>query len=53
MFDLAVSLWVIDGSIVELDAQIGAPGFHFIGCEVGAVIGDDTVRNTITVYNAD
>ena len=50
-FDLAVGLWVIDRGIVEPDAQISTPGFHLIGCEIGAVVGDDGVRNTITVHN--
>ena len=31
---------------------IGALVFHVIGCEIGAVIGDDAVWNTITVHNA-
>ena len=43
---------MIDGGVIELNAQIGAPIFHLIGCEVGAVIGDDAVWNTIMVYNA-
>ena len=38
--------------VIELDAQIGTPGFHFVGCEIGAVISDDAVWNTITVYDA-
>ena len=25
--------------------------FHLIGCEIGAVIGDDVVWNSITVHN--
>ena len=37
--------------VIELDAQFSAPGFHFVGCEIGAVIGDDAVWNTIMVYN--
>ena len=37
--------------VIELNAQISAPGFHFVGCEIGAVISDDAVRNTITVYD--
>ena len=42
---------MIDGGVIEFNAQISTPGFHFIGCEVGAVISDD-VWNTITVYDA-
>ena len=30
MFDLAVSLWVIDGSIIELDAHVFAPEFYLM-----------------------
>ena len=37
--------------VIELNAQIDTPGFHLIGSEIGAVISDDAVRNTITVHN--
>ena len=50
MFDLAVSLWVIDGSIIELDAHVFAPEFYLIGREVRAVISDDAVGDAVTVY---
>src|SRR3954465_168454 len=50
-FDLTVSLWVIDRSIVELNAHVFAPQLYFIGGEVCAVIGDDTVGDTVTVYD--
>ena len=51
MFDLAVSLWVIDGSIIELDAHVFAPEFYLIGRKVRAIISDDVVGDAITVYN--
>ena len=41
----------IDGGVIELNAQITEPGFHLIGCEIGAVIGYDAVGNTVTVHN--
>ena len=41
---------MIDGGIIELDAQVSTPGFHFVGCKIGAVIGGDAVWDTITVY---
>ena len=51
MFDLTVSLWVIDGSIIELDAHVFAPEFYLVGYEVRAVISDDAVGDAVTVYN--
>ena len=51
LFDLTVCLWVIDGGIIELNAQVNTPGFHFIGCKIGAVIGDDVVWDTIMVHD--
>ena len=50
-FDLTVSLWVIDGSIIELDAHVFAPEFYLIGRKICAVIGDDVVGDAITVYD--
>ena len=50
MFDLAVSLWVIDGSIIELDAHIFAPEFNLVGREICAVVSDDAVGDAKTVY---
>ena len=44
---------MIDGGVIELNAQINTLGFHLISCEIGAFIGDDVVWNTITVYNTD
>ena len=44
-------MWVIDGGVIKFNAQINTPGFHLIGCEIGVVIGDDAVWNTITVHN--
>src|SRR3954462_10392869 len=40
-FDLTICLRAIDGGVIELNAQIGAPVSHLVGCEIGAVIGDD------------
>src|SRR3954467_14735816 len=34
--DLTVSLWVIDGSIIELNAHVFAPEFYLDGSEVRA-----------------
>ena len=44
---------MIDGGIIELNAHVAAPSFHLVSCEVRAVIGDDAVGDTITVYNPD
>ena len=49
--DMAVSLWVIDGSIIELDAHVFALEFYLVGREVRAVISDDAVGDAVTVYN--
>ena len=51
MFDLIVSLWVIDGGIIELDAHVFAPEFYLVGHKVRAVIRDDAVGDAVTVYN--
>ena len=40
---LSPGLWVIDGSIIELDAHVFAPEFYLVGREVRAVISDDAV----------
>ena len=37
-FNLAVGLWVIDGSIIELDTHVAAPEFYLVGREVCAVV---------------
>ena len=50
-FDLTVCLRMIDRGVIELDAQISAPGFHFVGSEVGAIIIDDALGDTVTVYD--
>ena len=42
---------MVDGGVIEFNAQISTPGFHFIGCKIRAVIGDDAVGDAITVYN--
>ena len=51
MFDLAVGLWVLDGSIIKLDAHVFALEFYLVGRKVHAVIRDDVVGVAITVYN--
>ena len=51
MFNLDVGLWVIDGSIIELDAHVFAPEFYLIGHKVRAIISDDAVGDSVTVYN--
>ena len=43
---------MLDGGVIELNAQISTPGFHLISCKIGAVIGDDAVWNTIMVHHA-
>lgn len=43
---------VVDGCIVDFNAQVRTPVFHVIGCEIGAIISDDAVRDTIMVYHA-
>jgi len=43
---------VVYGGVIELNAQVSAPIFHLIGCEIGAIISDDAVRDTITMYHA-
>ena len=42
---------MIDRGVIEFNAQFSTLGFHFTGCEIGAVIGDDVVWDTITVHN--
>ena len=42
---------MVDGSIVELNAHFAAPSFHFIGCEIGAIISDDVVGDAVSVYD--
>ena len=42
---------MVDGSIVELDAHFVAPRFHLIGREIRAIIGDDAVGDTVSVYD--
>ena len=51
MFDLAISFWVIDGSIIELDAHVFAPEFDLVGRKVRAVISDDAVGDAVAVYD--
>ena len=43
---------MVDGCIVELDAQISTLGFHLVGYKIRAIISDDAMRDTITVYYA-
>ena len=42
---------MIDRGVIEFNAQFSTPGFHFIGCEIGAVIGDDAVWDTLMVHD--
>ena len=42
---------MIDRGVVELDAHFAAPSFYFIGCEIGAIISDDAVGDTVLVYD--
>ena len=44
-------MWVIDESIIELDAHVFAPEFYLDSREVRAVISDDAVEDAVTVYN--
>ena len=44
-------LGVIDRGKIDLNAHVAAPSFYLVGCEVGAFIGDDTVGDTVTVYD--
>ena len=41
---------MIDGGVIELNAHVAAPSFHFIGCEVLAIISDDAVGDAVAVY---
>ena len=50
-FDLTVCLGVIDEGVIELDAQVSTPFVHFVAYKIGAVICDDVVWDTITVYD--
>ena len=51
-FNLTVSLRMVDGCIVELNAQVSTPVFHLISCKIGAIISYDAVRDAIMVYHA-
>ena len=42
---------MIYGGVIELDAQVSTPNFYLIGCEVRAVVSNNVVRDTITVYD--
>ena len=42
---------MVYGGVIEFNTHISAPGFYLVSCEIGAVVGDDAVRNTITVHN--
>ena len=43
---------MVYGSIVELDAHVFAPEFNLAGREVHAVISDDAVGDTVSVYDS-
>ena len=45
-------MWVIDGSIIELDAHVFAPEFYLVGRKLRAVVGDDAVRDPEPAYEA-
>ena len=42
---------MIYGGIIALNAQISAPSFYLIGCEVRTVVSIVTMQDTITVHN--
>src|SRR3954468_8958737 len=42
---------MIDRSIIELNAHVFAPQLYFFRGEVCAVIGDNAVGDTVTVYD--
>ena len=42
---------VIERGVVELNAQFAAPGFYLLGCKIQAIVDDDTVWDTVAVYN--
>ena len=44
---------MVDRSIVELNAHFAAPSFHVIGREILAIIGDDVVGDTVSVYDPE
>ena len=50
---MTICFRVIDRGVIELNAHLAAPSFHLIGCEIGAIIGDDDVGDTIVVHNPD
>ena len=43
---------MVYGGVIKLDAQIGAPSFHLVGCKVRAIVSNNTVQDTVTVYDA-
>ena len=42
---------MVDGGVIEFNTQISTPGFYLVGCEVGVVVSDDVVWDTIMVHN--
>ena len=41
---------MVDGSVIKLNAHFSAPSFHFLGYEICAIISDDAVGDTVSVY---
>ena len=42
---------MVDRGVIEFNTQISTLGFYLVGCEIGAVVSDDVVWDTITVHN--
>ena len=42
---------MVYGGLIKLDAQVGAPSFHLIGCKVRAIVSNNTMWDTVTVHN--
>ena len=42
---------MVDGGVIEFNTQISSPGFYLVGCEIGAVVSDDVLWDTIMVHN--
>jgi hypothetical protein len=50
-FDLAIGLGVRYRSVLELDAEVFGEVLEFAQSEVGAVVGDNAVRDAVPVDN--
>jgi hypothetical protein len=42
---------MIDGGVIELNRHVTAPSFYLLGCEVGAIVGDDVMGDTVAVHD--